>query len=158
MASTATKTLAQWEAELPEAPKPVANYVPAVRTANLVITSGVLPMKAGELLAKGVVGPNSPVSAEQAKACAQQALLNALSVLKAELGSLSAIKRVVKLTGFVASENGFDGQPGIMNGASDLLVEVFGLEVGRHARTAVGVNALPLQAPVELELLVETNS
>lgn len=156
MTTAAPQTLTDWDAQLPEAPKPVANYVPCVRTGNLVFTSGVLPMQAGELMATGVVSHNGEaVSVEKATECARQALLNALSVIKAEVGSLSNIKRVVKLTGFVASAPGFDGQPAVMNGASDMLVEVFGPEVGRHARSAVGVNALPLKAPVELELIVE---
>lgn len=150
---TAAPTLLDWEAQLPPAPKPVANYVPAVREGNLLFTSGVLPMRDGQLLANGLVGSEG-LSVDEAKACAQQCVLNALAVVKAEIGSLSHVSRVVKLTGFVASQNGFDQQAAVMNGASDLLVSVFGPEVGRHARSAVGVAMLPLNAPVELELVL----
>jgi enamine deaminase RidA (YjgF/YER057c/UK114 family) len=152
---TPASTLETLDKTLPAAPKPVANYVTCVRVGNLLFTSGVLPMKDGQLLAKGTVGQGEGcVTVEEAKACAKQALMNALSVVRDELGTLTAVTRVVKLCGFVQCEAGFDQQPAIMNGASDALVESFGQAIGSHARTAVGTNALPLQAPVELELIV----
>ena len=137
---------------VPEVAKPVAVYVPAVRSGNHVFTSGQLPMKAGELMLTGKVGDD--VSAEEGYACAQQCALNALAAVLAELGDLSAVKRIVKVVVFVASTPDFTGQPGVANGASELFGSVFG-DAGVHARSAVGVTALPLDAPVEVELLVE---
>ncbi len=138
--------------ELPEVVAPVASYVPAVRTGSLVFTSGQLPMKAGKLPRTGKVG--AEVSPEDASALARICALNALAAIDALVG-IDAVTRVVKVVGFVASAPGFNGQPGVVNGASDLLGEVFG-DNGRHARSAVGVSELPLDAPVEVELLVET--
>ncbi len=137
--------------ELPPVVKPVAAYVPAVRTGNLVYTAGQLPMVAGELPASGAVG--ALVTPEEGKALARICALNALAAVDSLVG-LDAIVRVVKVVGFVASAPGFGGQPGVVNGASELLGEVFG-EAGAHARSAVGVSALPLNAPVEVELIVE---
>lgn len=137
---------------VPEVAAPVAAYVPAVRTGNLVMTSGQLPMRSGELMETGKVGAG--VTPEQAYACAQQCALNAVAAVRAEVGELSLVKRVVKVVAFVASAPDFTGQPGVANGASELLGAVFG-EVGRHARSAVGVPVLPLDAPVEVELIVE---
>lgn len=137
---------------VPEVAKPVAVYVPAVRSGNHVFTSGQLPMRSGELMTTGKVG--AQVSAEEAYACAQQCVLNAIAAIKAEVGDLSAVKRIVKVVVFVASTPDFTGQPGVANGASELLGEVFG-DAGVHARSAVGVAVLPLDAPVEIELLVE---
>ena len=137
---------------VPEVAKPVAAYVPAVRSGNHVFTSGQLPMRAGELLITGKVG--GEVTAEEAYACAQQCALNAIAAVKAEVGDLSQVKRIVKVVAFIASTPDFTGQPGVANGASELLGEVFG-EAGVHARSAVGVPVLPLDAPVELELVVE---
>lgn len=137
---------------VPEVPKPVAAYVPAVRSGNQVFTSGQLPMRSGELMAVGKVG--GEVTAEEAYACAQQCALNALAAVRSVVGDLSQIKRVVKVVAFVASTPDFTGQPGVANGASELLGEVFG-DAGIHARSAVGVSVLPLDAPVEVELLVE---
>ena len=137
---------------VPEVAKPVAVYVPAVRSGNHVFTSGQLPMRSGELMTTGKVG--AQVSAEEAYACAQQCVLNAIAAIRAEVGDLSAIKRIVKVVVFVASTPDFTGQPGVANGASELLGEVFG-DAGVHARSAVGVAVLPLDAPVEIELLVE---
>jgi len=137
---------------LPEVPKPVAAYVPAVTTGNHVYTSGQLPLVAGKLLCPGKVGVE--VTAEEAAEAARICALNALAAVRAELGSLDRVARVVKVTGYVASSEGFFDQPRVINGASNLLLEVFG-EAGRHARSAVGVKALPLNAPVELEILVE---
>ncbi|MFI6584779.1 RidA family protein [Embleya sp. NPDC050493] len=137
---------------LPGVVPPVAAYVPAIRTGNYIHTSGQLPMIEGKLPATGKVG--AEVTPEEAKQLARQCALNALAAVKAELGDLSLVRRVVKVVGFVASAPDFTGQPGVINGASELLGEVFG-EAGRHARSAVGVAVLPLDAPVEVEILVE---
>jgi enamine deaminase RidA (YjgF/YER057c/UK114 family) len=131
---------------------PVAAYVPAVRSGSLVFTSGQLPMVDGSLAATGKVG--GEVSADDAKQLAATCALNALAAVKALIGDLDQVRRVVKVVGFVASVPGFTGQPGVVNGASELLGEVFG-EAGVHARSAVGVAVLPLDAPVEVELIVE---
>jgi enamine deaminase RidA (YjgF/YER057c/UK114 family) len=137
---------------LPVESAPLASYVPAVRTGNLVFTSGQLPRLGGELQATGKVG--AEVDAERAKELAATCALNALAAVKAEIGDLGKVRRVVKVVGFVASAPGFTGQPGVVNGASDLLGEVFG-DAGVHARSAVGVAVLPLDAPVEVEMIVE---
>lgn len=137
--------------ELPETVAPLASYLPAVRTGNLVFTSGQLPMQAGKLPRTGKVG--AEVSPEDGNALARICALNALSAVDALVG-IDAVVRVVKVVGFVASAPGFNGQPGVINGASDLLGEVFG-DAGGHARSAVGVSELPLNAPVEVELLVQ---
>jgi enamine deaminase RidA (YjgF/YER057c/UK114 family) len=147
------KTLAQWDAELPEAPLPVASYIPCKQVGNLIFTSGMLPMQQGELLYKGRVG--AEVSLEDAQAAARLCILNALSVIKTQVGSLANVKQVVKVTGFVMGTHDFYNQPAVINGASNTLTEVFGLELGQHARSAVGVANLPLEAPVEIELIVE---
>jgi len=131
--------------------KPLASYVPAVRSGNLVYTSGQLPTQAGKLARAGKVG--AAVTPEEAKALARICALNALAAVDA-LAGIDSITRVVKVVGFVASAAGFNGQPGVVNGASDLLAEVFG-DRGAHARSAVGVSELPLDAPVEVELVVE---
>lgn len=144
--------LAQLGLTVPDVVPPVATYVPAVRTGSLVFTAGQLPMKDGSLLATGKVG--DAVTAEEAAACAQQCALNAIAAIKAEVGDIGAIKRVVKAVVFVASTPDFTGQPAVANGASELLGAVFG-EAGVHARSAVGVPVLPLDAPVEVELVVE---
>jgi enamine deaminase RidA (YjgF/YER057c/UK114 family) len=146
--------LAELGLALPAVAAPVAAYVPAVRTGNYVYTSGQLPMVDGAVVATGKVG--SEVSAEQAKDLARICALNGLAAIKAELGDLAAVRRVVKVVGFVASAPDFTGQPGVINGASELLGEVFG-DRGVHARSAVGVAVLPLDAPVEVELLVEVD-
>ena len=148
---TARERLAELGVELPSVVPPVAVYVPAVRSGNLVFTSGQLPMVAGELPAKGKVG--AQVTAEQAKDLARTCALNALAAIDALVG-LDSVVRIVKVVGFVASAPDFVGQPGVVNGASELLGELFG-ESGRHARSAVGVASLPLDAPVEVELVVE---
>jgi enamine deaminase RidA (YjgF/YER057c/UK114 family) len=137
---------------LPEVAKPVAAYVPSVVTGNLVFTSGQLPFTAGQLPETGKVGAS--VSPEDAKVYARTALLNALAAVKLVIGDLDRVTRVVKLVGFVASVPEFSGQPGVINGASEFLGEVFG-DKGAHARSAVGVPVLPLDSPVELELVVE---
>jgi len=139
---------------LPPVAAPVAAYAPAVRSGTLVYTSGQLPFVDGALTATGKVGAD--VSAEQAKDLARSCALNALAAVHALVG-IDAVVRVVKVVGFVASAPGFTGQPGVLNGASELLGEVFG-EEGVHARSAVGVAELPLDAPVEVELIVELGS
>lgn len=143
--------LAELGLELPEVVPPVASYVPAVQSGQTVYVSGQLPMAEGKLLATGKVGDG--VSAEQAKDLARRCALNALAAIDALVG-LENVVKVVKLSGFVASAPGFTGQPGVINGASDLFGTVFG-EAGRHARSAVGVAELPLDAPVEVEVIVE---
>lgn len=137
---------------LPEVAKPVASYVPATVSGPLVFTSGQLPTTAGVLPATGKVG--GEVAAEDAAGYARTAVLNALAAVKAEIGSLDRITKVVKLVVFVSSTPDFTGQPAVANGASNTLKEIFG-EAGVHARSAVGVPVLPLDAPVELELIVE---
>lgn len=137
---------------LPDAPAPVAAYVPARRVGNLLFVSGQIPILDGGLMAKGRV-PDQ-VSPERATECARQCALNGLAVARTAVGSLDAIKSVVRVGCFVASEPGFGGQPAIANGASELLVDVFG-DAGRHARAAVGSVALPLNVPVEIEFIFE---
>jgi enamine deaminase RidA (YjgF/YER057c/UK114 family) len=146
-----TARLAELGIELPAVVKPVAAYIPAVRTGNLVYTAGQLPMQDGALPVTGKVG--AEVSAEDAKALARICALNALAAVASVVG-IDEVARVVKVVGFVASAPGFSGQPGVVNGASELFGEVFG-EAGAHARSAVGVSELPLNAPVEVELIVE---
>ncbi len=143
--------LAELGLELPQVVPPVAAYVPAVRSGDLVFTSGQLPMVEGALPAVGKVG--ALVTPEQAKDLARTCALNALAAIEALVG-LDSVVRVVKVVGFVASAPDFTGQPGVLNGASELLGDVFG-DAGQHARSAVGVAALPLDAPVEVELVVE---
>ena len=139
---------------LPEVVPPVAAYIPAVVSGNLVFTAGQLPMVQGKLLATGKVP--SQVSPEQAKELAQVSALNALAAVKFAIGDLDRISRIVKVTGFIASDADFSGHPAINNGASEFLGSVFG-DAGIHARTTVGVSSLPLDAPVEVELIVEFN-
>jgi len=145
--------LASMNLSLPDAPKPVAAYVPAVRVGDLVVLSGQLPFASGKLLCTGRVP--SQVSVEQAAQAARQCALNALAVLGAEVGGdWGRVVRIVRLGVFVASDNDFSEQPKVANGASELMVALFG-DAGRHARAAVGTNALPLGAPVELELTAQ---
>ena len=148
---TATERLAELGLELPPVVTPLAAYVPAVRTGDLVYTSGQLPMVEGELAATGKVGGG--ISPDAAKGLARLCALNALAAVD-DLVGLDSVVRIVKVVGFVASAEGFTGQPGVVNGASELLGEVFGT-AGRHARSAVGVAELPLGAPVEVELIVQ---
>jgi enamine deaminase RidA (YjgF/YER057c/UK114 family) len=150
--STPEQRLEELGLAVPAVAKPVASYVPAVRSGNHVFTSGQLPMRDGQLITTGKVG--AEVSAEEAVECARQCALNALAAVRAEIGELSNIKRIVKVTAFVASTPDFTGQPGVANGASELFGDVFG-DIGQHARSAVGVPVLPLDAPVEVELVVE---
>ena len=139
---------------IPEVAKPVAAYVPAVRTGNYVYTSGQLPMVEGTLAEAGKVG--AEITPERAKELAEICALNALAAVQSIVGDLSAVVRVVKVVGFVASAPDFTGQPGVVNGASELLGRVFG-DAGIHARSAVGVAVLPLDAPVEVEIVVEVS-
>ena len=149
---TPEERLAELGLQIPQVAAPVAAYVPAVRTGSFVYTSGQLPLREGNLLHTGKVGAD--VSPEEAFECARQCALNALAAIRAQVGDLSAITRVVKLVGFVSSVPEFTAQPQVVNGASELLGQVFG-DVGQHARSAVGVAVLPLDAPVEVELVVE---
>ena len=144
--------LAELGISIPEVVPPLAAYQPTARTGDLVFTAGQLPARDGEMLAIGKLGAD--VSEEQGYDCARQCALNALAAIRAEIGSLDDIVRVVKVVVFVASTPDFTGQPKVANGASELLGEVFG-EAGKHARSAVGVSALPLDVPVEVELVVE---
>lgn len=144
--------LAELGISIPEVVPPVAAYVPAVATGRYVYTSGQLPMRDGAMIAEGLVG--SDVDPEVAKDCARQSAINALAAIQSAVGTLDRVTRVVKVVGFVASAPGFTGQPGVINGASELFLEVFG-DAGRHARSAVGVAGLPLNAPVEVEMVVE---
>jgi enamine deaminase RidA (YjgF/YER057c/UK114 family) len=150
--ATPEERLAELGLQVPDVAKPVATYVPAVRSGNLVFTSGQLPMRSGELMQTGKVGDD--VSPEEATECARQCALNAIAAVKAELGDLDQVKRVVKAVVFVASTPDFTGQPQVANGASELFGSAFG-DAGVHARSAVGVPVLPLDAPVEVELVVE---
>jgi enamine deaminase RidA (YjgF/YER057c/UK114 family) len=138
--------------QLPEPPKPLAAYIAAKQTGNLVFTAGQLPMVNGNLIATGLLGRD--IEVEAAKAAAQTCVINALSAVKGVIGDLDKIKQIVRVVGYVASVPEFTQQPAVVNGASELLLEIFG-EAGRHARSAVGVSVLPLNAAVEVELTVE---
>lgn len=144
--------LAGLDLVVPTVPVPVAVYVPAVRSGSYVFTSGQLPLRDGQLLLTGKVG--GEVSAEEAYDCAKQCALNAIAAVKSQVDDLDKVVRVVKATVFVASTPDFTGQPGVANGASELFGAAFG-DAGQHARSAVGVPVLPLDAPVEVELIVE---
>ena len=137
---------------IPEVVTPVAAYIPAIVSGNLVFTSGQLPMVAGSMAVTGKVG--SEVDPEHAKELASVCTMNALAAARSVIGSLDRVTRVVKVVGFVASDPAFTGQPGVVNGASELLGAIFG-DAGSHARSAVGVAVLPLDAPVEVELILE---
>jgi enamine deaminase RidA (YjgF/YER057c/UK114 family) len=150
--TSATERLAALGLTLPPVAAPVAAYVPALRTGAFVYVSGQVPVVDGKLLATGKVG--DAVSAANAAGLARACALNAIAAAAGAAGGLDEIRRIVKVTGFVASAPGFNGQPQVINGASELLIEVFG-EDGRHARSAVGVAELPLDAPVEVELIAE---
>ena len=141
--------------QLPAPPKPVASYVPAVLAGDLLYLSGMLPFRDGQVVITGKLGDS--VTVERGAEAARLALLNALAVVKHELGSLDRVQRIVRVVGHVASAAGFVQQPAVINGASDLLVQIFG-ESGRHARVALGAAELPLHAAIELELLVQVKS
>ena len=151
---TVEARLAELGLTLPEVVPPLASYVPAVRTGEFVFTSGQLPMVGGKLELTGKVG--AEVTAEEAKEQARICALNALAAVKSVIGDLDRIEQVVKVVGFVASASDFTGQPGVVNGASELLGEVLGA-AGVHARSAVGVAVLPLDAPVEVEIQVRVS-
>jgi enamine deaminase RidA (YjgF/YER057c/UK114 family) len=151
-ASAPEQRLAELGLTVPAVPAPAGAYVPAVRSGDLVWTAGQVPFVDGKVAATGKVG--AEVSAEQGKELARVCVLNALAAVKAEIGDLSRVRRVVKVVGFVASAPGFTDQPGVVNGASELLGDVFG-DAGRHARSAVGVAVLPKDVPVEVEIVVE---
>ncbi len=137
---------------LPDVPKPVAAYIPAKQTGNLVFTAGQLPMVNGELISKGLLGQDVEVDA--ANKAARICTLNSLAAIKGVIGDLDRIKQIVRVVGYVASVPTFTQQPAVVNGASELLLEIFG-ENGKHARSAVGIAVLPLNASVEIELTVE---
>jgi enamine deaminase RidA (YjgF/YER057c/UK114 family) len=140
---------------LPEAARPLAAYVPTVRSGNMVYVSGQVPMVEGKIAYMGRLG-TSGLSLEDGVQAARRCAINVLAALKAELGELSRVHRIVKVTGFVASEPDFTDQPKVINGASELFVEIFG-EAGKHARSAVGMASLPLGVPVEIEAIVEAD-
>jgi enamine deaminase RidA (YjgF/YER057c/UK114 family) len=140
--------------ELPEAPSPLGSYVPVIRTGNLVFLSGILPLVEGKLLRQGRVGED--ITIDDAREDAKRAVMNALAVLRSHIGSLNTVKRCIKITGYIASSPDFTEQPKVLNAASDLLHEIFG-EAGRHARAAVGVTVLPLNASVEIEFIFEVS-
>ena len=150
--TTVDERLTELGLSLPDVAKPAGAYVPAITTGNLVYTAGQLPSTGGVLPATGKVGAD--VTPEDAKQYARVCVLNGLAAAKGAIGSLDRIVKVVKVVGFVASDPAFTGQPGVINGASELLGEIFG-EAGAHARSAVGVAALPLDAPVEIEFIFE---
>ena len=152
--ATPEERLSELGLSVPEVPKPVAAYVPALRTGAYIYTSGQIPLRNGELIATGKVGDG--VSTELAVECAQQCALNALAAVSSLVGGLSSVVQVVKVVVYVASAPDFTGQPGVANGASELFGNVFG-DAGQHARSAVGVAALPMDAPVEVELVVEVS-
>ena len=149
---TPEERLAALGLAVPDVVPPAAAYVPAVRTGSYVYTAGQLPVRDGELMRTGKVG--SEVGVDEANECARQCALNALAAVRSQVGDLSAVTRIVKVVGFVASAPGFTAQPQVVNGASELLGQVFG-DAGQHARSAVGVAVLPLDAPVEVEMIVE---
>lgn len=140
---------------LPDPPKPVANYVSVVRVGDLLFLSGVLPSRDGQLIMTGKLGQE--LSIEQGMEAARVAVLNGLSIIRSAAGSLDRVKQIVKMVGHIASAPGFTDQPQVLNGASNLLVSVFG-DAGRHARVAVGAAELPRHAPVEIELIVQVLS
>lgn len=144
--------LAELGFELPEVATPAGAYVPAVISGNLVFTAGQIPLVDGKLMAEGRLG--AEISAEAGKEIAQRCALNAIAAVKSVLGDLERVKKVIKVVGFVASTSDFTAQPGVVNGASELLQAAFG-DRGIHARSAVGVAVLPLNSPVEVELIVE---
>jgi len=152
MSSAVEQRLSQFGYTLPKAPEPVGFYVPVTRVGNLVMTSGQLPMVGKELMFKGKVGHE--ISEENAFHAARMCALNALAQIKACIGTLDRVKQIVRVEGYVQSATGFSGQPQVVNGASELLVQAFG-EAGKHTRIAVGANELPMNAAVELVIWAE---
>ena len=153
MATSPESRLEELGIELPATPAPAGAYVPATRTGNLVFTAGQLPLEAAELLFRGKVG--DAVGVDEASEAARLCAINALAAASTQTGGVGGISRIIKVTGFVASAPGFNEQPKVINGASEFLGAVFG-DAGLHARSAVGVAELPMDAPVEVELVVET--
>jgi enamine deaminase RidA (YjgF/YER057c/UK114 family) len=149
---TVEQKILKMNLQIPELSKPLAAYVPAVQTGKLVFTAGQLPMVNGEIVCKGIVGED--VEIDQAYEAARICTLNALAAIKGVIGDLDRIKQVVRVVGYVASVATFTQQPAVVNGASELLLEIFG-EKGKHARSAVGMAVLPLNASVEIEIVVE---
>lgn len=139
--------------ELPKTPQPLGSYVPAVRSGNLIFLSGILPLAGGKLTRYGRVG--AEITTAEAREDARRAVLNALAVLRSSTGSLNAVKRCIKITGYIASSPDFTEQPDVLNAASDLIHDIFG-ESGKHARAAVGVSVLPMNSPIEIEFIFET--
>jgi enamine deaminase RidA (YjgF/YER057c/UK114 family) len=154
MATSPESRLEELGITLPAPPAPAGAYVPATRAGNLVFTAGQLPLEAGELTLRGKVGDT--VGVDEAREAARVCAMNALAAASTQTGGVAGISRIVKVTGFVASAPGFNEQPQVINGASEFLGEIFG-DAGLHARSAVGVAELPMNAPVEVELVVETN-
>ncbi len=152
--ATPEERLADLGLTVPDVPAPVAAYVPAVQTGNYVYTSGQLPLRDGTLMAAGKVGAD--VDPDTAKECAQQCALNAIAAVKSVVGDLSRVTRVVKVVAFVSSDPSFTGQPQVANGASEFLGTVFG-DAGAHARSAVASPVLPMDTPVEVEMIVEVS-
>lgn len=144
--------LKELEVNLPDAPAPLGSYVPCIQSGNLLFLSGILPLRGGRLLKAGRVGES--VSVEEAQEAARQAVINALSIMRAHLGSLDRVSGCLKVNGYVASAPDFTRQPEVLNAASDFLRDVFG-ENGRHARAAIGVLVLPLNSPVEVDFIFE---
>ncbi len=140
---------------LPKSPEPLGAYMPCVRSGNLLFLSGILPLRDGKLLKKGRVGES--LTADEAREEARQVIINAISILKASTGDLDNISRCIKLSGYIASSPDFVDQPYVLNGASELIYEIFG-EKGRHARVAIGVNILPLNSPIEIDFIFEVLS
>ncbi|GAA2517769.1 RidA family protein [Rarobacter incanus] len=158
MAGSISARLAALGIELPPVASPLANYVPAIRSGDLVWTAGQLPLVEGKLPIAGKVGTGAgQVSPDAARDLARTAMLNAISAVAAQVGSLDRVEQVVKVVGFVASDPTFTGQPGVVNGASEVIGQIFG-DAGAHARSAVGVAVLPLDAPVEIELVVRVGT
>jgi enamine deaminase RidA (YjgF/YER057c/UK114 family) len=152
--SKIVKRLQELGYTLAEAPKPVASYIPALQTGNLVFTSGQLPMKDGEIVYSGEIG-GIYSDIESGQKAAKLCILNALSAIQAVIGDLDRITRIVRINGFVKSAVLFNNQPGVINGASDFILEIFGPEIGNHTRTAIGVKELPLNASVEIDMIVQ---
>lgn len=140
--------------DLPETPRPLGSYVPAVKTGNLVFLSGILPLREGKLIRYGRVGEE--ITVKDAREDAKVAVINALAVLRSYIGSLNTVQRCIKITGYIASSPDFTDQPKVLNAASDLLYAIFG-ETGKHARSAVGVSVLPLNASIEIECIFEVS-
>jgi enamine deaminase RidA (YjgF/YER057c/UK114 family) len=153
MATSPESRLEERGVKLPATPAPAGAYVPATRTGNLVFTAGQLPLASGELILRGKVGDT--VGVDEAREAARVCAMNAIAAASTQTGGVAGISRIVKVTGFVASAPGFNEQPQVINGASEFLGEIFG-DAGLHARSAVGVAELPMNAPVEVELVVET--